>query len=121
MLSVSVSSGVDRRMCEVDVSHLYNVIVKLSAEVPVLPNPCYSLALNFCGENLPFGVKMTSELKPFFLKRKSVLCFCAECRMLAKDRGLCLKIAVRRNTAHPFYILPLNCTQRLRIRNFSTV
>jgi len=57
--------------------------VKLSADVLVFvfPNPCYSLVLNFCEEDLPFVLKMMSD---FFL---SVLCFCSECWMLAKDRG----------------------------------
>lgn len=67
MLPVSISSGVDRRMCEVDNSHLYNAVVKLNADVPVFSNPCYSLALNFCGEDLPFRVKMTSDMKLLFL------------------------------------------------------
>ena len=38
---------------------------------------------------------------------------------IAADGGLCLKIAVRRSTAHPSCIMPLNCTRRVRIRNFS--
>lgn len=121
---MSVSSGVDRLMCEVDNSHLQNAVVKLGADVPVFPNTCYSLALNFCGEDLPFGVKMTSDMKGFFYFFNLYCAFVqnVECwQKIAADGGLCLKTAVRRNTAHLNCIMPLNYTRSVRIRNFSRV
>jgi hypothetical protein len=98
-----------------------NAIVKLSVDLPVFTNPCYRLALNFCGEDLPFSVKMTSDMK-FFFDLYCAFVQNVECwQKIAADDGLRLKIAVWRNTAHLNYIMPLNCTQRLRIRNFNTV
>jgi len=64
---------------------------------------------------------MMSDMKIFFCL------YCAfvqkvECWQKITAAGeLCLKIAVRRNTAHPNYIMPLNCTRRVRIWNLSTV
>lgn len=123
MLPVSVSSGVDRRMCEVDNSHLYNALVKLNADVLVFPTGVINWRLIFA-ERIYFLVWIWRQEWCFFFNLFCVFVQNVEClQKIAADGGLCLKIAVRRNTAHLNYIriMPLNCRRRVRIRNFSMV